>query len=86
MDLHCDLCDVVENADDLTPDWNGETGNHLSCEAREEARNGAAWERWDTGGTRRTATLTPAAAAAENRGIPDGHRWVRVKPKEASNG
>lgn len=34
MDLHCDYCEAVENADDLTPDWNGETGNHLSCEAR----------------------------------------------------
>lgn len=30
--LHCDYCNVVECADDLTPDWNGETGNHLSCE------------------------------------------------------
>ena len=26
--LHCDFCDVVECAGDLTPDWNGETGNH----------------------------------------------------------
>lgn len=32
--LHCDLCDVVETAADLTPDWNGETGNHLSCERK----------------------------------------------------
>jgi hypothetical protein len=32
--LHCDHCTVVESADDLTPDWNGETGNHRSCEAR----------------------------------------------------
>lgn len=31
--LHCDFCSRVEDADDLTPDWNGETGNHLSCEA-----------------------------------------------------
>lgn len=31
--LHCDLCNDVEHSDDLTPDWNGETGNHLSCEA-----------------------------------------------------
>lgn len=30
--LHCDFCDVVENAGDLTPDWNGDTGNHRSCE------------------------------------------------------
>jgi len=30
--LHCDYCDRLEYADDLTPDWNGETGNHLSCE------------------------------------------------------
>ena len=31
--LHCDFCDVIEDAGDLTSDWNGETGNHLSCEA-----------------------------------------------------
>ena len=37
--LHCDYCDVIENAADLTPDWNGETGCHLSCEDRDE--NGA---------------------------------------------
>ena len=30
--LHCDLCPKVETAADLTPDWNPETGNHLSCE------------------------------------------------------
>ena len=30
--LHCDYCSVIECAADLTPDWNGETGNHLSCE------------------------------------------------------
>lgn len=30
--LHCDLCDKVESAADLTPDWNGGTGNHRSCE------------------------------------------------------
>ena len=33
--LHCDFCSRVEDADDLTPDWNGETGNHLSCEVEE---------------------------------------------------
>lgn len=32
-ELHCDHCNVVEFADELTPDWNDETGNHLSCEA-----------------------------------------------------
>lgn len=32
--LRCDLCTTLECAADLTPDWNGETGNHLSCEAR----------------------------------------------------
>ncbi|HET7070117.1 MAG TPA: hypothetical protein VFI40_04785 [Nocardioides sp.] len=31
--LFCDYCPKVEHAADLTPDWNGETGNHLSCEA-----------------------------------------------------
>jgi len=31
--LHCDYCDKVETADDLTEDWNPETGCHLSCEA-----------------------------------------------------
>jgi hypothetical protein len=30
--LHCDYCTKIEWADDLTPGWNGETGNHLSCE------------------------------------------------------
>ncbi len=30
--LFCDLCSKVEHAADLTTDWNGETGNHLSCE------------------------------------------------------
>lgn len=33
MKLHCDYCTTVEDADDCTPDWNGETGCHLSCEA-----------------------------------------------------
>lgn len=33
--LFCDLCTDAEHAADLTPDWNGETGNHRSCEARE---------------------------------------------------
>lgn len=32
--LHCDYCDVIENAGDLDmSNWNGDTGNHLSCEA-----------------------------------------------------
>jgi hypothetical protein len=35
--LTCDLCGGTEDADDLTPDWNGETGCHLSCEAEVEA-------------------------------------------------
>jgi hypothetical protein len=30
--LTCDLCGQKEWAGDLTPDWNGDTGNHLSCE------------------------------------------------------
>lgn len=29
----CDVCDKVEYPDNLTTDWNGETGCHLSCEA-----------------------------------------------------
>jgi hypothetical protein len=33
--LTCDLCGKTENADDLTPDWNGDTGNHESCEQAE---------------------------------------------------
>lgn len=38
------------------------------------------WERWDTGGTRRRATMTRRQAARENRHIPDGHRWTEVHP------
>ena len=31
--LHCDFCTEIEWAGDLDmSDWNGETGNHLSCE------------------------------------------------------
>jgi hypothetical protein len=47
--LHCDFCPKVEYADDLTPDWNGETGNHLSCEVGSHVVvydgpfSGAAW-------------------------------------------
>ena len=37
--IHCDICDGEEYPDDLTPDWNGETGCHLSCEAEQEARS-----------------------------------------------
>lgn len=40
--LHCDYCTTVESAADLTPDWNGETGNHVSCERRR-------WTRGDGG-------------------------------------
>ena len=32
--LTCDLCPKREWSGDLTPDWNGETGNHLSCEQK----------------------------------------------------
>ena len=41
-DLSCDYCTRRECSDDLTPDWNGETGAHLSCEslARVRADNG----------------------------------------------
>ncbi len=39
--LHCDYCETVESAADLPPDWNGETGNHLSCEAERAASDGA---------------------------------------------
>lgn len=31
--VFCDLCNGHEHPADLTTDWNGETGNHLSCEA-----------------------------------------------------
>lgn len=30
--VFCDVCGKAEHPADLTPDWNGETGNHLSCE------------------------------------------------------
>lgn len=30
--LSCDVCGHFECVADLTPDWNGETGAHLSCE------------------------------------------------------
>lgn len=30
--IFCDICGKAEHPADLTPDWNGETGNHLSCE------------------------------------------------------
>lgn len=33
----CDLCDGVETPADMTPDWNGETGCHRSCEAAIDA-------------------------------------------------
>ena len=36
------------------------------------------WERWDTGGRHVRATMTRREAARQNRGIPDGHRWVEV--------
>jgi len=29
----CDICNKCEPWEDLTPNWNGETGNHFSCEA-----------------------------------------------------
>ena len=32
----CDICGRRESVDDLTPDWNGETGCHISCEAVED--------------------------------------------------
>jgi hypothetical protein len=37
--VFCDFCGEAEHPADLTPDWNGETGNHLSCE-----RVGPLWE------------------------------------------
>jgi hypothetical protein len=30
--VSCDLCGEVEHPADMTPDWNGETGCHLTCE------------------------------------------------------
>lgn len=38
--LTCDHCDRIETAADLTPDWNPDTGCHLSCEARVWAERG----------------------------------------------
>jgi len=28
----CDICGGIEHPADLTPDWDGETGAHRSCE------------------------------------------------------
>ena len=33
--VFCDYCGEAEHPADLTPDWNGETGNHLSCERQQ---------------------------------------------------
>jgi hypothetical protein len=33
--VFCDICGLAEHPADLTPDWNGETGSHLSCERGE---------------------------------------------------
>lgn len=35
--VFCDLCGGAEHPAEMTYDWNGDTGNHLSCES--EARN-----------------------------------------------
>lgn len=35
--IFCDLCGASETPADLTPDWNGETGCHRSCEAAVDA-------------------------------------------------
>lgn len=32
--VFCDICRKAEHPADMTTDWNGETGNHRSCEAR----------------------------------------------------
>lgn len=31
--VFCDICGGAEHPADLAPDWNGDTGSHLSCEA-----------------------------------------------------
>jgi hypothetical protein len=33
--VFCDICGEHEHPADLTPDWNGGTGCHLSCEREE---------------------------------------------------
>lgn len=43
--LTCDICGNREWSGDLTPDWNGETGNHQSCEQNEAVRY--AEDKWD---------------------------------------
>lgn len=30
--VFCDICDKAEHPADMTVDWNGETGQHISCE------------------------------------------------------
>lgn len=32
LHVFCDICGEREHPADMTPDWNGETGCHLSCE------------------------------------------------------
>ncbi len=44
--LRCDHCTRLECASDLTPDWNSETGNHLSCEAQRCPECGAKGAHW----------------------------------------
>lgn len=34
--VFCDICGKAEHPADLTTDWNGETGNHVSCEVTQK--------------------------------------------------
>lgn len=45
--LTCDICHGREWSGDLTPDWNGETGNHLSCEQRRDTHDRIEADGWD---------------------------------------
>jgi hypothetical protein len=44
--LTCDLCPKREWAGDLTDDWNGDTGNHRSCEAGRPHEHGPECRGW----------------------------------------
>lgn len=45
--LTCDLCPKREWSGDLTPDWNGETGNHRSCEQGRPHEHGPECRGWE---------------------------------------
>lgn len=39
--VFCDICGGTEHPADLTPDWNGETGSHRTCELLARAKQRA---------------------------------------------